>query len=213
MMRTDALPFMFDAVLPVVPPAFVFLAGSVVVAFVGRRTRLRQVLLLAVPILGLLNLAALDSDASWVWRVLDFELEQLRVDRLSMLFGLLFHIGALLGAIYALCVRDTPQHVAALAYAGSALGAVFAGDLISLFFYWEGMAIASTFLIWARRDALSYGAGLRYLVLHMLSGLLLLAGAIVSYRATGGIAFDFIGTEAVGGWLILAAIGIKCGFP
>ncbi|HWM28246.1 MAG TPA: Na(+)/H(+) antiporter subunit D [Woeseiaceae bacterium] len=214
MMHPEAsFPFMVDWMLPAVPPAFVFLAGAAAVALAGSRIRLRQGLLLAVPVLGLLNLAALDSDASWVWHVLDFELEQVRVDRLSLLFGLLFHVGALLGVIYALCVRDAPQHVAALVYAGSALGAVFAGDLITLFFYWEGMAIASAFLVWARRDALSYGAGLRYLVLHMLSGLLLLVGALMSYRATGDIGFDFIGTENVAGWLILGAIGIKCGFP
>lgn len=213
-MRPEAsFPFMIDWMPPAVPPAFVFLAGAVAVALAGSRLRLQQSLLLAVPILGVLNMTALDSDASWMWRLLDFELEQTRVDRLSLLFGLLFHVGALLGVIYALRVRDTPQHVAALVYAGSALGAVFAGDLITLFFYWEGMAIASAFLVWARRDSLSYGAGLRYLAMHMLSGLLLLAGALLSFRTTGDTRFDFIGTDNVAGWLILAAIGIKCGFP
>ncbi|MEX2494670.1 MAG: Na(+)/H(+) antiporter subunit D, partial [Woeseia sp.] len=105
------------------------------------------------------------------------------------------------------------QHVAAFAYAGSALGAVFAGDLISLFFYWEGMALASAFLVWAGRSAESNSAGLRYLAVHLASGLLLLAGAIIHYQASGDIAFDFVGVESIAGWLILLAFGIKCGFP
>lgn len=138
---------------------------------------------------------------------------QLRVDRLSWLFGLLFHIGAFIGAIYAFRVRDSLQHVGALVYAGSALGAVFAGDLISLFFYWEGMAVSSALLVWARRTPESNDAGLRYLLLHLTSGLLLLAGAIISYQANGGIAFDHIGTDTLAGWLILLAFGVKCGFP
>jgi multicomponent Na+:H+ antiporter subunit D len=51
------------------------------------------------------------------------------------------------------------------------------------------------------------------LALHLLSGLLLLAGAIWAYRSTGDVTFDQIGTEHTAGWLILLAIGIKCGFP
>src|SRR5690606_24064551 len=121
--------------------------------------------------------------------------------------------GALLGGIYALRARDSLQHVAALVYAGSALGAVFAGDLITLFFYWEAMAVSSAFLVWAGRTPDSGGAGLRYLAMHLLSGLLLLAGAIIHSQATGSIAFNPLGTETAAGWLILLAFGIKCGFP
>ncbi len=197
------------------PPAFLFFAGALLIALCRAESLLwlRQCLLLVTPVVGTLNLLALDPGSSWVWRVLDFELVQLRVDRLSMLFGLLFHLGTLLAGVYALKVRDSYQHVAALAYAGSALGAVFAGDLISLFFYWEGMALASVVLVWAGRSPQSTGAGFRYLVLHLVSGLLLLAGAVLSFRATGNLAFNFIGTDGVAGWLILLAFGIKCGFP
>ena len=86
-------------------------------------------------------------------------LTTLRVDKLSLLFGYVFLIAALLGGIYALHVADTLQQVAALVYAGSALGAVFAGDLVTLFIFWEGIAVASVFLIWAARNERAFARG------------------------------------------------------
>ena len=105
------------------------------------------------------------------------------------------------------------QHVVALLYVGSALGAVFSGDLISLFCYWECMAISSAFLIWARRSSKSSKAGIRYLIVHLISGLLLLGAALIQFDRNGTIAFDYIGLGKFEGWLILIAFGIKCGFP
>jgi len=198
-----------------VPPAWLFFAAAVLVALLQKAgmRHLQLALLLATPLLGAFNLFSLDVGNSWVWQVMELELVQLRVDRLSFLFGMLFHVAALLGVIYALQVRDSQQHVAALVYAGGALGAVFAGDLVSLFLYWEVMAVSSAFLVWTGRNQTSAGAGLRYLVMHMLSGVLLLAGAVMHYQSTGQITFDYLGTGTLAGGLILLAFGIKCGFP
>ena len=69
--------------------------------------------------------------------------------------------------IYALHVEDNVQHVAGLIYAGAAIGAVFAGDLITLFVYWELTAISSVFLIWASRTERAYRAGMRYLIIQV----------------------------------------------
>ena len=91
----------------------------------------------------------------------------LRVDSLSLLFGYIFLIAAFLGGLYALHVRDTASIPLALIYAGSALGAVFAGDLVTLFFFWEGIAVASVFLIWASRTESAYRAGMRYIVIQL----------------------------------------------
>ena len=75
----------------------------------------------------------------------------MRVDKLSLVFGYVFHLAAFLGAIYALHVRDRVQHSAGTLYAGSSIGALFSGDLITLFVFWELTAITSVFLILARR--------------------------------------------------------------
>ena len=137
----------------------------------------------------------------------------LRVDKLSLLFGYVFLLAAFLGGLYALHVRDTVQHAAGLIYAGSALGAVFAGDLVTLFIFWEGIAVASVFLIWASRNERAYRAGMRYLVVQIGSGVLLLAGVLIHYRQTGSLAFGAIGLASPGAALILLAFGIKCAFP
>ena len=137
----------------------------------------------------------------------------LRVDALSLVFAYIFHIAALLSAIYAWHVRDTLQHVAGMAYAGAAIGAVFAGDLITLFVYWELTALTSVFLIWARREERAYRAGLRYLLIQVGSGVILLAGIVVHQHQTGSIAFDKLGLDGLGPTLIFIAFGIKCAFP
>ena len=137
----------------------------------------------------------------------------------SLVFGYIFHIAAILTALYAWRVRDTVQQTAATIYVGSAIGAVFAGDLLTLFVYWELTAISSVFLIWARRTERSYHAGMRYLIVQVGSGVLLLSGTILHYADTHSLAFDklvdgrSLSSAGPGVVLIFLAFGIKCGFP
>jgi multicomponent Na+:H+ antiporter subunit D len=140
-------------------------------------------------------------------------LDMMRVDKLSRVFALMFCLAAFLGNLYAWHVRDTVQQVAALLYAGSAIGAVFAGDLITLFFYWEGTALASVFLIWARRTEGAYHTGMRYLIVQISSGVILLAGTALFYSETGSLAFDRMTLGSLATWLMLLSFGIKCAFP
>jgi multicomponent Na+:H+ antiporter subunit D len=194
-------------------PPFVpfFLAALLALA---TRGWLRGAVMLATPVLGGLHLWFDVPDGTLLSvSLLEFELTLMRADRLSLLFGYLFHIAAFIAAVFALHVRDTSQSVASLLYAGSALGAVFAGDLMTLFIFWELLAVTSVFLIWARKTERAIRAGQRYLILQVASGVLLLAGALVHYRQTGSLAFDFIGLEGISGTLIFIAFGIKCAFP
>lgn len=173
-----------------------------------------RVVLVGVPLLGGLNLwFGVPAGTEVSVALLAFDLTVLRADKLSLLFGYLFHLAALLGVIFALHVRDRLQQAAALAYAGSALGAVFAGDLLTLLMFWEMLALTSVFLIWARRSPLATRAGLRYLIIQVAAGMLLLAGALVHFQQTGSLAFTAIGLEGLAGWLIFLAFGIKCAFP
>ena len=192
------------------PFALFFVAAALVLVLPGR---IRGAMLVVLPVLGAANLYQLPDGTLWQLSFLSNELEPVRVDRLSRLFGYLFHIGALLGIIYSLHLRDRFELVAALVYAGSALGAVFAGDLITLFVFWELMAVSSVCLVWARRTERATGAGFRYLVIQVLSGVLLLGGAAAHLLETGTLAFTYIGLNGVAGWLIFIAFGIKCAFP
>ena len=192
-------------------PFLPFFVGALVLAVLGPRFRIP--VLLGVPLAGALSLWGLDPETTWTLRLFGLTLTPLRVDGLSMLFGWLFHLAAFLAALFSLHLRERTQHVAALGYVGAALGAAFAGDLLTLFVFWELMALSSVCLIWARRSPRALRAGLRYLLTHIASGVLLFAGALVHLRATGTLAFEEIGAQGLAGWLLLAAFGIKCAFP
>jgi multicomponent Na+:H+ antiporter subunit D len=193
------------------PPFAVFFCGALLLAVLP--ARFHRVLLLSVPVIAGLQLLAASESHMLTVLLMDYELIPYRVDRLSLLFGYIFTLAAFIGMLFSLHLQDRTQHAAAMIYAGSALGAVFAGDLISVFVYWELAAVSSVFLIWSRRTSRAVAAGWRYLVLQFLSGLLLLTGILMRFHETGSLAFDYIGLEHVSGWLLLMAFGIKCAFP
>jgi len=194
------------------PTAFLFFAGALAL-FAVPQGRMRAALLLAIPVVSAWHVWTLPEGFLFQAQFFDFSLELMRVDKLSRIFALIFSLAAFLGNLYAWHVRDTVQQVAALLYAGAAIGAVFAGDLITLFFYWEGTAIASVFLIWARRTTGAYHTGMRYLIVQIGSGVILLAGSALLYRETGSIVFENMTLGSPGTWLIFLSFGIKAAFP
>jgi len=194
-------------------PPFVLFFLAVLFVLVSKGT-VRKIILLATPVLAALHIGLnLDPGAHALLSVLNVELTLLRVDKLSLIFAYLFCLASFIATIFALQVGDTKQEIAGLVYAGGALGAVFAGDFISLFVFWELMAVSSVVFIWARGTERALNAGMRYLVFQVLSGVFLLSGALVHYHATGSLAFNQIGLVGTAGWLIFIAFGIKCAFP
>ncbi len=193
------------------PPFLIFFIGALLVPFLHER--FRPAWSLFVPLAGLINLMSLEQGVYWQVDILEYTLTFGRVDGLSFFFALLFHIATVIASIFALHVRDPIQQVTALLYSGAALGAVMAGDLLTLFIFWEIMAVASVFLIWARRTPRAESAGQRYLITQILSGVILLAGAVVYYGETGSLAFEALSLDTLGAKLILLAFGIKCAWP
>ena len=199
-------------------PFSIFFIGAGLALFT--KGILRAAIMLAIPIVGAINLYMTPADAASNVTLLGYQLDLLRVDKLSLLFGYLFHLAAFLGIIFSLHVEDRVQHVAGLVYAGSALGAVFAGDFITLFIFWELLAVSSVFLILARRTERSYGAAMRYLLIQVGSGVIMLAGIGLYAMATGSTTIKQIGLQnwdqgfaGMASWLLLLAIGIKACFP
>lgn len=201
-------------------PPLVFLVGAAITAlFWGRSRTAANCAYVGTAVVALINLFAFDMPGNIGIDMMGFQFELVRADKLAMLFTILFHIAALIVSIYSLHVKDVVQKTTGLLYAASAIGAVMAGDLITLFVWWELLAVTSVFQIWARKNKRSGGAGMRYLILHILSGLLLLAGAAWHYAETGSIAFggmDDLGVfklEGAAAWLIFLGFGVKCAFP
>tara|TARA_R110000868_G_scaffold65700_5_gene196194 strand:+ start:2064 stop:3779 length:1716 start_codon:yes stop_codon:yes gene_type:complete len=192
-------------------PGLLLILGGLLVPFLTHR--IGRVYVLALSAVLLVYLFALpDGNHSTIF-MLGYELELLRLDNLSRIFATAFLIAALLANIYAWHEPDRVQRTAAQVYAGSAVAAALAGDLVTLFVFWELTAVSSVFLVWASGTENAYRSGMRYLLIQVGSGVILLTGLIVHVTATGSISFDHLGLEAPGAWLIFLAFGIKCAFP
>ncbi len=197
------------------PPFLIFFVGAAFAAVL--RGKARAAVMLLVPVLGALNLIGAASGVHLQVGFFGYRLEPFRVDRLSLLFAFLFHIAAFIGFLYSLHLcreeKATLQHTAGMMYAGSAVGAVFAGDLLTFFVFWELLSVTSVFLIWARGTHRSIRAGGRYLIVQVVAGVVFLAGVLVYYNDTGSLEFGHMTLSGLGPWLMFVAIGAKCGFP
>ncbi len=210
---------MIDSLLPGgAHPALYPAIGALMVAFL--RGKPRMAFMLIVPVLSLVNLLLLPDNFEQKIDFLGFSLVVAEMTKLSFLFGLLFHIALIVCVIFSLTVEDKFQTVPALLYPASAIGAVFAGDWLTLFACWEILAVSSVFFIWARRTERSTTAGQRYLVQQIISGLLILAGVAIRSHGGADLTVGWFGSLTadlasgeLGAILILIGIGIKCAFP
>ena len=188
------------------PPAFLYFLGALALPLLPRA--IRPWAFLVPPILVLFHLAGLETGDTLTWRFATFELVLLRVDALAHVFGWIFALVTVVAGIYALHVRKTGEQVSALLYSGSALGAVYAGDLFTLVFFWEIMAFASAYLVWARRTPTAMAAAWRYLFVHLFGGSLLMAGVFLHVGETGSLAFGAM-EGGLASWLILLGFGLN----
>ncbi|MFH1242518.1 MAG: Na(+)/H(+) antiporter subunit D [Pseudomonadota bacterium] len=194
-----------------VPPAAIFILGALLVPFL--KGKVKKAYLLILPVVGFMNLISIPEGTHWVVRFIGYDLVLAKVDRLSLVFGYIFHLISFIAILYALHIKDDLQYVAGLVYAGSALGVVFAGDLFSFFAFWEMLTVASIFLIWSRRTRASLEAGFRYLMVHAAGGLCLLAGIVLYVNQTGSIQFGYMGLTGLASYLIFIGFGLNCAWP
>ena len=193
-------------------PVGLFLAGALVAGF--SNDRIAPILALLVPVIAaVVSFNVLVPGATAEWAVMDYRLQPVNADRFGLIMAGLFHLVAFVGALYAWQVRDRLQHAGIMLYIAGGIGAVLAGDLISLFVFFELIGLGGTLLVLAARTDASLPAAIRYLVFQVAAGVTLLAGILILGSTTGDWQFRSIGLEAPGGWLILLAFGIKSGFP
>ena len=178
-----------------------------------RSRGLARAALLALPALALGLVWALPEGGVGSGRYLGFEIVPVRVDPLARCFATVFALAAFAGVLFALRQASRLERAAAFFYAGSALAAVLAGDLITLVVFWELMALGSGVVIFAARTPRSYAAGMRYLAVHLLGGVLLMAGVMAYVQQTGSAAFDALDEPGIGRWLILAGFLVNAGAP
>lgn len=198
-------------------PAVILTVGAFVIFALPRH--LASFWLLLVTAFSAIKLYALGVGDYGALTLFGEQLTTVRVDPLSRIFAVVFHIAIALNIIYAWGQRDRAQNFATLAYPAAALGGVLAGDLITLFFWWEMAAITSVFLVWAPGTRVTFLSGMRYLSIQILSGVLLLGGIVLVFHETGSLAFENMGLRDAEGAIkfsalvIFLAFGIKSAFP
>lgn len=154
-----------------------------------------------------------------VSEIFGFQTIAVRIDRLGVIFALIFLIAAGINAIYGWLHATRVEVSMGLIYAGAAVAGALAGDFLSLFIYWELAALSSVFIVWAGGTEAAFRAGMRYLVVQVLSGLLLLAGIVLLGAGGDDLHFGKLSLYAEDGSiilssaLILVAFGIKAAFP
>lgn len=193
-----------------IPPGLMLIAAGLLIPLV--RGHVRSAVLLVSPLATLWLIWQIPDGVSLSFDFMGYRISPVDSDALSRLFATIFAIMAFGGGLFSL-KREKPVELgAAFVYAGSAVGVVFAGDLITVFVFWEIMAIGSTLVV-------LYGggeakrAGIRYAVIHLLGGVLLMAGIAGEIGATGSTDFNAMQTDSIARWLILAGFLINAGAP
>ncbi len=194
-------------------PGLLLIVGAWILVFL--KGPIKRVAMVVLPVAALVDCVLMSPGTYGEISFLGQDLVLGRVDSLSLVFSYVFSLMACVGMVYALHVKDDFQHISALTYVGGALGVTFAGDFLSLYLFWELMAISSVLLVWLRREHSAVAAGFRYLLVHMVGGLVLLAGIIVHWSQTGSLAFEDMGIFSGGvAWtLILVAFLLNAAVP
>ena len=197
--------------VPLFPPALILIIGAFLIPYATGVVR--SGLLLFVPLLALIYVLGLPEGEHIQVEFVGQDAQLLRVDAISRLFGVIFTLMGFLGMLFALRQEKTTELSAALLYSGCALGVVFSGDLLSLFVFWELMALGSGLILWSAGTPAAQRAAQRYLMVHFLGGVVLMIGVIWHLQEVGDISFTTISLDHPGAWLILAGFLGNAGAP
>ncbi|HEX9810994.1 MAG TPA: Na(+)/H(+) antiporter subunit D [Burkholderiales bacterium] len=192
-------------------PSLALLVGALLLPLLHGAAR--STVALSAPAVAVVLAWSVSDDAVWTWHLMGYEIIPLSVDKLSRLFAVIFALMSFGGTLFALNQTNRLELPAAFLYAGSAIGVALAGDLLTVFVFWELMAVGSTLVIWSTRTSASYRASMRYLMIHLLGGTLLLIGIAGHVVDTGSLRFVVMSLDSISHWLIFAAFLVNAGAP
>jgi len=186
------------------------LAGLLTLIFGGKVGR---VLGIVAPVVAVALVALLPDGARLTMELHGHTWVLLRMDALSRVFSLAFALYAGVAGLYSWTEEGKGSRLASLALAGGGVGVTLAGDLLSMFLFWEWLSIGSVFLIFAGGRSVSRAAGMRYVLFHVAGGMCLLAG-ILGLAATGhSLAMDRLTLEGAAPWLVLVGMAANAAIP
>ncbi len=192
------------------PPGLIMIIGALLIPFLPHI--IRQIYMMVLILVSAYALTLGFGIHSKI-EIMDIQFIIFQSDTLTLPFAIIFHIAAILNVIYGAHEKHWNQHVAIMSYSGAAIAAVHAGDLFTLFVWWEATAFTSVFLILASKTQRSYRSAFRYILIQVGSGMFLLAGAILLMSEIGNAEFRSFDINTLYGQLIFIAFGIKAAFP
>ncbi|WP_299877699.1 Na(+)/H(+) antiporter subunit D [uncultured Cocleimonas sp.] len=197
----------------ILPPGLILILGGLLLPWVA--PRFKSLIAIGFPLLTLMMVWLVTAEDSMTLTFLEYQLDILHLTPEGRVFATVFSMMAGIGALYALKHARTLELSAAFVYAGSAVGVTFCGDLISFFVFWEIMAIGSTLVIWANcyQNDRAYGASMRYLLVHLLGGVILMIGIAFHVANTGSIEFTAMKADNPATILIMIGFLINAGAP
>jgi len=192
------------------PGLLLILAGLIAPLFKGFW---RSVWILVMPLISLILIWTMPENSECSLAFLGYQLSPVSTDSLSRVFATIFSIMCFVGTLYCFKQAKIQELSAALVYAGAAIGVTFAGDLITVFIFWEIMALGSTLVLWSAGTRASWQSGMRYILIHLLGGVILMVGIVAYAQETGSVDFVAMSPDSLGTWLILAGFLLNAGAP
>ena len=193
------------------PPALILLTGAILVGLL--RGHWRTAVVLIAPLATLLAVWQVPDGVVTTVPFLDYVIEPVEGSPLRRLFATIFAGMAFAGGLYAYRLARWYELAAAYAYAAGAIGVCFAGDLITLFLFWEIMALFSTIVVWCGGTPAARAAGIRYAIMHLLGGVILKVGIEGVAVHTGSIDLQPMLATNFDTWMILIGILINAAAP
>jgi len=192
-------------------PALIMIIAAIAIG--PARGHLRTAVVLLAPLLTLWAVWQIPDGVQDTVKFLSYQIEPVEGSPLRRLFATVFALMAFVGGLYAFRLARWYELAAAYAYAAGAIGVSFAGDLITLFLYWELMALFSTVVVWCGGTPAARAAGIRYAILHLLGGVVLKVGIEGVVVSTGSIQITPMLAQDFNSWMILCGILINAAAP
>jgi len=164
-------------------PAIPVFIGSILIFFSKEKSNLISVAALLVSLYVLLFFSdhkdlIYTLSSSNLGNETHLSLHYYSYSKLGFLFCLVYLIIGILGKLFSMYRENYIEKSLVLIYIGSAISVIFSGDFLTFYIFWELMAIASTFIIWSSDTTESHSAGVRYLLIHLFGGIVLLIGIV-----------------------------------
>ena len=194
-----------------IPPAIFMVVAALLIG--PARGHLRTAIVLGAPLLTLWFIWQVPNGVAYDVAFLDYRIEPLEGSEVRRLFATIFALMAFVGGLYAFRQAKWYELSAAYAYAAGAIGVSFAGDLITLFLFWELMALFSTVVVWCGGTQEARQAGIRYAIMHLLGGVILKVGIEGVVVHTGSIDIQPMLASNFDTWMMLTGILINAAAP